>query len=334
VPLTKVVVRAAPFQFTTDPFTKPLPLTDRVKAAVPAVALDGDRLLMVGTGLGALTVNVDPAEVPPPGAGLNTVTCAVPALAISVVEIAADTFVALTKVVVRAAPFQFTTDPFTKPLPVTDRVNAALPAVALEGDRLLTVGTGLGALIANADPGDVPPPGVGLTMVTWAVPALVMSAAEIAADNCVALMKVVVRAAPFQFTTDPFTKPVPVTVRLNAAVPAVALDGARPLIVGTGFNRVSVPPVPVTLARVPSGNAPISPANSNTSELLMVPEATVTVTTATTSLAIVFVFMPVAMQLTDPADAPQLKVLAAFVSPGPATMLSAVMSVSGYEIFH
>src|ERR1043166_9075869 len=190
VALTKVVVRAAPFQFTTDPFTKPLPLTDRVKAEVPAVALDGDRLLMVGTGLGALTVNVDPAEVPPPGAGLNTVTWAVPALAISVVEIAADTFVALTKVVVRAAPFQFTTDPFTKPLPLTDRVKAAVPAVALDGDRLLMAGTGLGALTVNVDPAEVPPPGAGLNTVTCAVPALVMSAAEIAADNCVPLTKV------------------------------------------------------------------------------------------------------------------------------------------------
>src|ERR1041384_1801295 len=191
----------------------------------------------------------------------------------SAAEIAADNCVPLTKVVVRAAPFQFPPDPFTKPLPLTDRVKAAVPAVALDGDRLLMVGTGLGALTVNVDPAEVPPPGAGLNTVTWAVPALVMSAAEIAADNCVALMKVVVRAAPFQFTTDPFTKPVPVTVRLNAAVPAVALDGARPLIVGTGFNRVSVPPVPVTLARVPSGNAPISPANSNTSELLKIGRA-------------------------------------------------------------
>src|ERR1044071_4308902 len=183
VALTKVVVRAAPFQFTTDPFTKPLPLTDRVKAAVPAVALDGDRLLMVGTGLGALTVNVDPAVVPPPSAGLNTVTCAVPALAISLVEIATDTFVALTKVVVRAAPFQFTTDPFTKPVPLTVRMNAALPAVALDGVRLPTVGIGLSPLMMNADPAEVPPPGAGLNTVTWVVPALAISVAVIAADN-------------------------------------------------------------------------------------------------------------------------------------------------------
>jgi hypothetical protein len=74
VTLTKVVVRAAPFQFTTDPLRKPVPVTYRVNAAPPAVALEGDRLLIVGTGLDALMVNVDPAVVPPPGAGLNTVT--------------------------------------------------------------------------------------------------------------------------------------------------------------------------------------------------------------------------------------------------------------------
>ena len=74
VALTNVVVRLVPFQFTTDPLMNPVPFTVRVKAAVPAVAVDGDSEVIVGTGLGAAMVNGEFAEVPPPGAGLNTVT--------------------------------------------------------------------------------------------------------------------------------------------------------------------------------------------------------------------------------------------------------------------
>jgi hypothetical protein len=43
------VVREAPFQRTTDDATKPLPLTVRVRAALPAAALAGERLLATGT---------------------------------------------------------------------------------------------------------------------------------------------------------------------------------------------------------------------------------------------------------------------------------------------
>ena len=87
----------------------------------------------------------------------------------------------------RADPFQLTTEPLTKPVPLTVRVKALPPAVALAGARLVIVGTGLGALMAKGFAVDVPPPGEGLKTVTWAVPAVAMSAAVIAAVNCVAL---------------------------------------------------------------------------------------------------------------------------------------------------
>ena len=118
---------------------------------------------------------------------MNTVTWAVPARAMSVDGIAAVNCVALTKVVVRAAPFQFTTEPLMKPVPLTVRPNDVPPAVALVGERLVMLGTGLAALIANDAAVEVPPPGAGLITVTWAVPALAISAAAIAAVNCVAL---------------------------------------------------------------------------------------------------------------------------------------------------
>jgi hypothetical protein len=74
-PLTYVVDRFAPFQFTTEPLTNPLPFTARVKAAVPAVADEGDREVIDGVGLlGALMVKPALPEFPPPGVGLNTVT--------------------------------------------------------------------------------------------------------------------------------------------------------------------------------------------------------------------------------------------------------------------
>jgi hypothetical protein len=60
----------------------PLPVTVRVSGPLPAEAEEGDRLVIVGAGLlAACTVKLTEAEVPPPGAGFETVTGKVPALA-------------------------------------------------------------------------------------------------------------------------------------------------------------------------------------------------------------------------------------------------------------
>ena len=76
---TNVVVRAAPFQWTLEVPTKLLPFTVSVKAAPPAAVLVGASDVRAGTGFaGALMVNVTPFEVPPPGAGVTTVTGALP----------------------------------------------------------------------------------------------------------------------------------------------------------------------------------------------------------------------------------------------------------------
>src|SRR5438034_2388202 len=82
-------------------------------------------------------------EVPPPGAGVTTVTCEVPAAATSTLEMAAWSSVPLTKVVPRAAPFHCTTDDGMKLPPLTASVKGAVPAVALLGEREPTVGAGL-----------------------------------------------------------------------------------------------------------------------------------------------------------------------------------------------
>jgi len=71
--------------------------------------------------------------------------------------------------------------------PVTVSVKAAPPAVAEGGLRLVRLGIGLDAWIVKLSPAEVPPPGPALKTVTLAVPAVAMSAAVIAAVNCVAL---------------------------------------------------------------------------------------------------------------------------------------------------
>ena len=129
-------------KFTVVPATKPVPVRVNVKAAPPAVAEVGVIEVSVGPAA-ALIVKDTVADVPPPGAGLVTVTVAVPAVAISAVEIAAVSCVALTNAVVLAAPLNFTTDVDTKPVPFTVRVKAAPPAAALVGEREVSVGAGL-----------------------------------------------------------------------------------------------------------------------------------------------------------------------------------------------
>ena len=70
----------------------------------PPIALVGESVVIVGTGL--FTVNGEFPDVPPPGAGFVTVTLKVPAAAMSAAAIAAVTCVALTNVVVLAAPVE------------------------------------------------------------------------------------------------------------------------------------------------------------------------------------------------------------------------------------
>ncbi len=97
-------------------------------------------------------------DVPPPGVGLVTVTCAVPAVERFAAGTDAVTLVLLPKVVVRAVPAQFTTVPETKFEPVTVRVKAAPPAVPLVGESEVTLGSGFPFPLPPGGGGVPPPP--------------------------------------------------------------------------------------------------------------------------------------------------------------------------------
>ena len=87
VELTNVVVRGEPLKFTIDVETKLVPFTVMVKAASPTFLLVGEMLVVVGTGL--FTVRTCGFDVPPPGAGLMTVTGNEPPIATSAAVMAA-----------------------------------------------------------------------------------------------------------------------------------------------------------------------------------------------------------------------------------------------------
>jgi len=148
-----------------------------------------------------------------------------------------------------------------KPLPVSVIVNPGEPALMLLGDIEVRFGCGFDALIVNISvfenvpagapcvriPLAPPPAGNGLNTTTDALPTLAMSAAVIAAVNCVALTNVVVRLLPFHCTTALFSKLLPFTVRVNAAPPAIAefgtsVDSAATGVVTLKKNVFDVPP--------------------------------------------------------------------------------------------
>ena len=105
-------------------------------------------------------MNVLALEVPPPGAGVCTVTEAVPAEATSNAGTWPVSCVALTYCVVRAVLPHITVDALVKLVPFTVSGNAALPTTVDAGAMLLIDGTG--ALTVNVLALEVPPPGAGV----------------------------------------------------------------------------------------------------------------------------------------------------------------------------
>jgi hypothetical protein len=99
-----VVVRGAPFHCTIEEDRKFVPVTVSVNGAPPTMAEPGVKEPIVGSGF-LVIVKVNALEVPPPGVGVETVTVAVPAAAMSAAVMAACKLVLETNVVVRGLPF-------------------------------------------------------------------------------------------------------------------------------------------------------------------------------------------------------------------------------------
>jgi hypothetical protein len=158
--LSNVVFRIDPFQYTLEVDWKFEPRTLSENCAPPASAEFGLRLEITGSDVADPMLNVNVFDVPPPGVGLKTVIVAPPWLAISPSPIAALSCVGEINVVVRVDPFHNTWDDGTKFVPVMDNWNAAPPATADGGVKVVAVGTGL--LTVNANVPELPPPGGGL----------------------------------------------------------------------------------------------------------------------------------------------------------------------------
>ena len=243
--MTNVVVNAVVPHLTVAPETEYVPLIVSVKAAPPAFAELGFRLVTVGDG--GLMVNVDPGDTPPV---VVTVTLAVPAVAIRLAETAAVSWLALTNVVVNAVVPHFAVVPETKFVPLIVSVKAAPPAFAELGLKLVIVGGG--GIMVNVAPAEVP---IIVVTVTLAVPGVTIRLAGTAAVSMVELTYVVATAVPFHFTFAPEPKLVPLIVRVKAAPPAFAELGLRLVMVGGGRVMVNVapadvPPVVVTVTLV------------------------------------------------------------------------------------
>jgi hypothetical protein len=107
-----------------------------------------------------VTVKFIGLDVPPPGAGLVTVTASVALEATLDAGMAAVSWVELTNVVTGAAPPKLTVDAASKFVPLIVSVNAAPPATPVFGEIVVIVGAGLDWLGGGGSIGDglVPPP--------------------------------------------------------------------------------------------------------------------------------------------------------------------------------
>jgi hypothetical protein len=157
----------------------------------------------------------------------------VPPTAISLAGMVAVIDELETNVVTSATPLKSMVDDAVKFVPVTVIVKLFPPAVVDVGLIDAAVGTGLRMVRVCAF--EVPPPGAGLTTVIEAVPAAATSAAVITAVTCVYDTKVVVLGEPLISTTEDESKPVPLTVNVNCAPPAVVDVGEMETVVGTAW---------------------------------------------------------------------------------------------------
>jgi hypothetical protein len=151
--------------------------------------------------------------------GVRTVRGSQPRDAILAAGITAVNCVLLTWVVGRAVVPIMATLVEKKFVPVMVMVVSAEPAMMLLGLVLVIVGdTAVTVMLTAAD---VPPPGAALLTVMASVPGSAISSAVGLKLSCVPLVKEVVWDDPLTSTFEELTKPVPVTVTVGDALPAM-----------------------------------------------------------------------------------------------------------------
>jgi hypothetical protein len=215
-----------------------------VNGGLPAGAELGVTDASVGATSGAVGVTIVNGwelEVP---TELETVTAAEPGKAVSDGVIAAVSCVALTNVVARPDPFQFTTVSFVKFIPVTVRVSPAAPqkgvdaADVVEAESEVTAGgvpsgapiwkstmfdTSVVVVLFTLDVAvDADP---GICTATLTVPAVARSEAGTGAVSWMLLTSVVVSGAPFHRINAPVVNPCPFAVIVKPWLPAEAVLG-------------------------------------------------------------------------------------------------------------
>jgi hypothetical protein len=127
--------------------------------------------------------------------------------------------------------------------PFTVSVNAAVLGLAVAGLRLAIRGVFVcvGKTVKGAALLVIPPPGSGFETVTSEVPGVATSEARTVMAICpVFMFTEAERAEPFQnaveVPVDPSMKPVPAMNMVKDWLPAVTLEGKRPVMTGVGFG--------------------------------------------------------------------------------------------------
>jgi hypothetical protein len=124
-----------------------------------------------------------------------------------------------------------------KLLPVTVKRNPGLPASTAAGLKVPRDGEGFDvAVIVNFALPELPPPGPGVVMLMFAVPATATSAVLICACIWVSDVNVVGRALPFHCTIEDDRKFCPVMVNVNPWAPAFTDPGMIEVIAAVGFE--------------------------------------------------------------------------------------------------
>jgi hypothetical protein len=125
-------------------------------AELPAATVCGEIAVIAATGL--FTVNVAAGEVPPPGAGLSTVTMLSELPLRSAAGTAIVNWVALTNVALIAVPFHCTVEAEMNPVPSIVTAVSGAPATTEDGVSVAMAGLAfeVGGLTTGA--GAAPPP--------------------------------------------------------------------------------------------------------------------------------------------------------------------------------